>query len=345
LSRAVYDSIVAETKFYNEQLSSGKWNGMMSMKPRDLPVFLPSDMPKIIIDKTDRWNVLPEGYDTAAYQNNAQKQLPVFTIGLDGRYFVDVFLCDSVNISWSAKPSAEWIVLSSSSGTLKPMQDKTMQRIYVSVDWANVQDVQNVKGVISFFAGGKTIDIAVEAERPAFSNYKGFVESNALISIAVGNSTSKNISKQGKWTAVESLGHTGNAMKAVVNGIIDTTSLKTNAATVSYDFWSVSTTLPAVTVYTLPTHPLNNTFSMRYGVSIDDGPVQIVDFKTIGRSEEWKQNVLRNIAIRTLQFPALKPGLHKLTIYAIDPGVVLDRIVINFGNEQKSYSVVPDTYK
>ena len=35
---------------------------------------------------------------------------------------------------------------------------------------------------------------------------------------------------------------------------------------------------------------------MRYAVSIDDGPLTIVDFKTFGRSEEWKQNVLRNRA-------------------------------------------------
>jgi hypothetical protein len=84
---------------------------------------------------------------------------------------------------------------------------------------------------------------------------------------------------------------------------------------------------------------------MRYGVSIDDGPVQIADFKTYGRSEEWKQNVLRNNAIRTVKFAPLSKGVHTLKIYAIDPYVVLDRIFINFSNRQVPYSVVDQTYK
>jgi hypothetical protein len=34
LSQAAYDSIVAETNYYNNQLSGGKWKNMMSFKPR-----------------------------------------------------------------------------------------------------------------------------------------------------------------------------------------------------------------------------------------------------------------------------------------------------------------------
>jgi hypothetical protein len=84
---------------------------------------------------------------------------------------------------------------------------------------------------------------------------------------------------------------------------------------------------------------------MRYGVSIDDGPIQITDFRTFGRSEEWKQNVLSNTATRTFRFPVLKPGRHTLKIFAIDPGVMLDRAIIDFNKEQKNYSVLPETKK
>lgn len=345
LSNAVYDSIISETKFFNEQLSNGKWNGMMSMKPRDLPVFLQPDLPVITIQKAGVWDALPEGFDTVAYANNTQKALPVFTAGLKRSYFIDIFLSDSINVSWNAKSSADWIVLSAGSGTLKPAAGKSMQRVWVTVDWNKVPQLKHASGSVSFSAAGKQVSIKVSAERFAFSAYNGFVESNGLISIPAGRSVARLQNKLGEWVPVEGLGHTGSAMKAVVNNAIDTTQLHTGAPYVGYDFWSVSTTSPKVTVHTLPTHPLNNQFSMRYGVRIDDGPVQIVDFKTVGRSDEWKQNVLRNSAIRTLQFPALKPGLHTLTVYAIDPEVVLDRIVINFGNGQKAYSVVPETYK
>lgn len=305
LSMAVYDSIISATKYFNEKLSNGKWNGMMSMKPRNLPVFLEPELPSISIDKLSKWNVLPEG----------NKTLPVFTAGLKQEYFIDIFLTDSLNLSWSAKTFAKRIVLSQSSGKLTA--GKSMQRIWVSADSS---------GYIQFTAGNKHIDIEVKAERLPFSA-NGFVESNGLISIPATG-----FNKQSGWVTIDGLGHTEASIKAV-----DTT------AYVQYNFSSVSTTSPKISIYTLPTHPLNNNFSMRYAVRIDDGPVQEVDFKTIGRSEEWKQNVLRNSAIRTLQFEVLKPGHHTLTFYALDPAVVLDRIVINFGNDQTNYSIIPQT--
>ena len=82
---------------------------------------------------------------------------------------------------------------------------------------------------------------------------------------------------------------------------------------------------------------------MRYAVAIDNGPVKIVDFKTSGRSQEWKLNVLRNSAIRKVPGEILQPGKHVLRIYMVDPGVVLDRIIIDMGGYKEAYSAVPET--
>jgi hypothetical protein len=82
---------------------------------------------------------------------------------------------------------------------------------------------------------------------------------------------------------------------------------------------------------------------MRYAVSIDDGPLKLVDFKTVGRSEEWKQNVLRNRAEKKIVMPHLVTGKHKLKIYCIDPGVILDEIHIDLGGLKRAYSSVRET--
>ncbi|MCH4181633.1 MAG: hypothetical protein LKF48_00500 [Prevotella sp.] len=34
----------------------------------------------------------------------------------------------------------------------------------------------------------------------------------------------------------------------------------------------------------------------RFAVSLDNGQEKVVDYQTHGRSEEWKQNVIRNFA-------------------------------------------------
>jgi hypothetical protein len=39
----------------------------------------------------------------------------------------------------------------------------------------------------------------------------------------------------------------------------------------------------------------------------------------------------------------LNKGKHTLRIYTVDPGVVLDRILINLGGLKKAYGVIPET--
>ncbi|MCE7040384.1 hypothetical protein [Dyadobacter sp. CY312] len=68
------------------------------------------------------------------------------------------------------------------------------------------------------------------------------------------------------------------------------------------------------------------------------------NFRTFGRSDEWKNNVLRNSAQRVFNIADLKPGNHKLTIYMIDPGVILNHIFIDLGVDQPFYGSLAPTY-
>ena len=76
---------------------------------------------------------------------------------------------------------------------------------------------------------------------------------------------------------------------------------------------------------------------VRIAVSLDGGPLQIFDYATIGRSDEWRENVLSNTAVRSLPFKLLQPGPHVLKVHALDPGVVLDRIEIELDGAPKHY--------
>lgn len=80
-----------------------------------------------------------------------------------------------------------------------------------------------------------------------------------------------------------------------------------------------------------------------YAIQIDDGPLQITDTKTVGRSEAWKQNVLANRTVRQWPLGQLSAGVHTLHVYAIDPGVILDEIRINWGGLPSAYSLLPQT--
>jgi Glycosyl hydrolase family 115/Gylcosyl hydrolase family 115 C-terminal domain len=76
-----------------------------------------------------------------------------------------------------------------------------------------------------------------------------------------------------------------------------------------------------------PNHPVEGT-KIRYTIQLDSEPAITVDYATQGRSEEWKQNVLINQAIRTTKHLATRPEKHTIKITAVDEGVVLDQVKI-----------------
>ncbi|WP_313030582.1 hypothetical protein, partial [Massilia alkalitolerans] len=76
-------------------------------------------------------------------------------------------------------------------------------------------------------------------------------------------------------------------------------------------------------------------------VQRDDGPLETFDYTTVGRSDEWKQNVLSNMAVRSTTLDRLQPGVHRLRVYALDPGVVLDRIDVVMDGAPPYYGMPP----
>ncbi|MBE6287050.1 MAG: hypothetical protein E7099_02505 [Mediterranea massiliensis] len=94
-----------------------------------------------------------------------------------------------------------------------------------------------------------------------------------------------------------------------------------------YSFTASPSDSIEIEIRLLPTHPVDGK-QLRLAVSVDGQNEQILPFETQGRSEEWKQNVLRNQAIRRVLLPLGTDGEHRLSIKPLDEGIVLDEIYI-----------------
>lgn len=350
-SMEAYEAIVEETNYYNNRLASGKWNGMMSMKPRDLPVYRVPGIPEIETANKDIWAVAPEGFVTedSSLVTPGILTLPTFTPWGSQQYFVDLFLTNNKAVSWKASTSAQWIKLSESRGELTNNVGQKEQRLWIRVDWSKVPEGAKNRGIITLKGARELYKIEVKANKPsdpALTAFKGFVEHNGYVSIFAGNYSRKKDKEGNGWAVVEELGHSGDALMSLpldVKPIGEKEVSVGGAPVVEYDFFTFTNAAPTVTVSTLPTHSVSSDYSLRYGISIDDGPVEIVDFRVFGRSEEWKQNVLQNRADREIKYQQINAGKHTLKIYQIDPGVILDRITIDLGGLKKAYSTIPET--
>jgi hypothetical protein len=350
-SKRAYDSIVEATAFYNERLAGGKWKNIISMKPRNLPVYLLPDIPELVIDSVNDWSIAPEGFVTkdSSLLHNTSLSLPSFDNLNKQRYFVDIFLSQSRTINWNATVSNSWIRISRTNGVLNPKPGSNQYRIWVDIDWSKFH-LSSGDGSIRFLGNGKQITLnihAVKRNNAELAGYKGFVENNGFVSINAAHFAKQTNKPSGQWHVVDGLGYSGTALQAlplsVNRSVTNPDSIKAASSFVEYNFYSFSPGIPSVNIFTLPTHPINNNFRVRYAISIDDGPSKVVDTKTFGRSEEWKQNVLRNRAERKIEMPYLAAGTHTLKIYVVDPGVVLDEIRIDLGGLKKGYSLLQET--
>ena len=77
----------------------------------------------------------------------------------------------------------------------------------------------------------------------------------------------------------------------------------------------------------VPSHPVSGP-QLRLSVSADGGEALTFSYETYGRSEEWKENVLNNQAVRDTVLRLSGSGSHQLTVTALDEGEILDRILI-----------------
>ena len=90
--------------------------------------------------------------------------------------------------------------------------------------------------------------------------------------------------------------------------------------------------------YLIPTQPLVPGRGLRIAFSTDDGTPQtvVIDSGIEVSSRKWAQNILDETTIGSAKIK-LTSGQHKLRIFAVDTGVVLDKIVLASGPLPPSY--------
>ncbi|MCQ2257875.1 MAG: glycosyl hydrolase 115 family protein [Bacteroidaceae bacterium] len=85
---------------------------------------------------------------------------------------------------------------------------------------------------------------------------------------------------------------------------------------------------PQLEIRLLPNHPIEGK-TLSFSVSIDGAKPVVYEYQTVGRSEEWKQNVLRNYAVRKHNLQFTDKGEHKIVFKALTEGVNLTHIAVN----------------
>lgn len=92
-----------------------------------------------------------------------------------------------------------------------------------------------------------------------------------------------------------------------------------------------------IRVALIPTHPVDNA-DMAVSIRVDDADENYFLLREPFRSEQWKQNVLRNQVVLEIKAESLAAGRHTVTIEAQDEHIVVDQIMVDRRQEEGSKS-------
>lgn len=151
------------------------------------------------------------------------------------------------------------------------------------------------------------------------------VPSEPVCRIAAKDFSAKHDSQDGSISVISQLGYSDGVLVLP----FDTPSYDVESAPyVEYDV-----RIPAgscrMEIRTLPTLHVYEGRDARYAVQLDDEPVQVFSIHEGDFTSEWRLNVLRGYATRSLEMNAAREGKHKVRVYMLDPGIVLQEIVVS----------------
>ena len=324
------------TKYYNEGMTKGKWKGMMSSAHIGFTAWNDEGWkyPEIIeteAEKPEQLLVLPENGDVFVKEGTIS--LPEYTN--IGRESYRIYVANAEDVTVTCQSGAVQIekVLA---------EVEAMEEYQVSIDWQQV--TKSCEAAIVVTDTRDTVNVmvpivVVEEQLQPMT----FVEKNGIIAIEAEH-YAENTGKDGfQWEKLEEYGKTLSSMKIYpMDHNFDELG---EGPALTYRVLVRQGGQYTLRVITAPTNNLEDGRNMRYAFAVDQGAV--TDVKTFldenynigggnSRAHDWGEGVLNNCHYGESRL-ALEPGVHTISIYGVEAGLVLQKLVIYQGELPESY--------
>jgi hypothetical protein len=222
---------------------------------------------------------------------------------------------------------------------------------YTSWQEPRFQRMPEVKYVAKDSAVAESPAVTAKSEianYPKTANYPLFFEQDKYISIGADHFT-KAINTNGvQWKILPDLGRTGSSVTPFsVTAIAQVPA--GNAPHLQYEFYTYSNNPFTVSTYCSPSLNFHNSEKgLQYAISIDDDAPQIISINSEDKNSSsgvWNRWVGDNIIIKNTKHNITNSGKHVLKFWMVNTGVVLQKLVLDFGGLKPSYLGPEETIK
>ena len=240
-------------------------------------------------------------------------------------------------------PAKAWISLNESNGTAD-------RRIWVSVDWSKAPK-KSASGEIKISGAGNEVTVKVNAFNPVNvtrDSLEGFVEGEGFVSIEAEHFSANRDAGANRWINIPDYGRTLSAMRA--NAPVDAQATPgKDSPCLEYKMYLFNSGKIEVDSTVGATLNFIHGRALRYAVSFDDeAPREITivpaNFNAGNGNRDWEESVKNNCRHVKSTHLIAAPGYHTLKIWMVDPGVVVEKIVVNAGGVKPSNLGPPESF-
>ncbi len=345
--RSLFRSDAELSAAYNHTLAHGKWDHMMDQTHlgytswNQPPVnVMPAVQEIQIADKADM-GLAVEGSAMPWLDFFHQPELPSFDVFNRQQRFVDVFNRGKTPFEFAVTTSAPWIRVTPPHGTVEKDQ-----RVWVSVDWdkaplGSTEGSVAITGSDSHFITIKTR--LFNPTEPARTGLRGFVEGDGDVSIEAEHFTKKNDANGVRWEKIDDYGRTLSSM-TVFPVTAKRVTPPTNSPSLEYQMYLFHPGKVEVESILAPTLNFVPGRGLRFAISFDDQPPQIIDALAHNSVHDWEQSVEDSVRKVKSTHTIENAGYHTLKFWMVDSGIVLQKLVVNLGGVKPSYLGPPESY-
>ena len=347
-----FEADAALSDFYNHKLAGGKWNHMMdqthigytgwqqpekNIMPRVTEIALPDEA---------KMGVAVEGATSVWPDFPGEAVLPAVDKFNQPSRFIDVFSRGHAPFDFSATASAPWLFLKATNNGVEK------ERLWISVNWKKAPSGET-NGFVKITQGTNSVLVRVNVfnpQKPARENLKGFVEANGYVSIEAEHFTKKHDTRAARWEKIDGLGRTLSAL-TIFPVTAPSVTPPENSPCLEYKMYLFHAGKVEVESILSPSLNFVAGRGLRFALSFDDQPPQVLaavpENFSVGAGDgnhDWELTVKDNVRKVKSTFTLAAAGPHTLKFWMVDPGVVLQKIVVNLGGVKPSYLGPPESY-
>ncbi|MBY0238961.1 MAG: glycosyl hydrolase 115 family protein [Burkholderiaceae bacterium] len=339
--RALFAQDAALTRRYNLETASGKWNHMMDQTHigytswNQPPENVMPAVRELTLPQAAALGVAVEGSQQAWPADGPPAALPALDPVSRKPRYIEVFNRGQAPLNYHVSASAPWVTLDQPQGIIDQEQ-----RVLVNVQWDQVPPGVTEARLTVRGGDGATVDITLPLRRANVDHAAApsgtFLEADGVVAIEAEHFSAASAPAGRRWLRIPGHGRTLSGM-TTSPATPDPTAPDDAAPVLEYRVQLRSSGPVTVRATLAPTLNFQPGAGLRYAVWFDDAPPHIVNLHAGFSERDWERWVADGAALHRSRHTVSRPGLHTLKFRALDPGIVLQSLVIDTGGLRDTY--------